>query len=188
MANEEYCGKPYKIIDSKRKLKIGIVASSLSDFITKAQKKFKIDGTIKVVLESDGTEIDEDDYFATLEKNTLIMILKPDEKWCSYSDISIEEHIHDETDSTQSLYNLIQRLQNDIGQIAFLGGCDLELLSDMDPDCLVDMSFDRSFLDEIKEASGRYLYEKREAQDALNLLKLYHASTIDQNSSKKSKV
>jgi hypothetical protein len=38
---------------------------------------------------------------------------------------------------------LIQRLQNDIGQIAFLGGCDLELLSDMDPDSLVDMAFDR---------------------------------------------
>lgn len=39
----------------------------------------------------------------------------------------------------------------------------------------------RSFLEQIKEASARYLYEKREAQDALNLLKLYHASTISQS-------
>lgn len=52
-----------------------------------AQQKLNINEPIKVVLESDGTEIDEDDYFDTLEKNTLIMILKPDEKWCSYSDI-----------------------------------------------------------------------------------------------------
>lgn len=52
-----------------------------------AKQKLNIDETIKVVLESDGTEIDEDDYFETLEKNTLIMILKLDEKWCSYSDI-----------------------------------------------------------------------------------------------------
>lgn len=52
-----------------------------------AQKKLNINDPIKVVLESDGTEIDEDDYFETLEKNTLIMILKSDEKWCSYSDI-----------------------------------------------------------------------------------------------------
>jgi len=44
---------------------------------------------------------------------------------------------------TQGLYSLIQRLKNDIGQIALLGGCDLELLSDMDPDSLVDMAFDR---------------------------------------------
>lgn len=49
----------------------------------------------------------------------------------------------DQIDGTQSLYNLIKRLQNDIGQIALLGGCDLELLSDMDPDSLVDMAFDR---------------------------------------------
>lgn len=37
MADEEYNGKPYKIIDSKREHKIGIVASSLSDLITKGK-------------------------------------------------------------------------------------------------------------------------------------------------------
>lgn len=56
-------------------------------FLSLARQKLDINETIKVVLESDGTEIDENDYFDTLEKNTLIMILKPDEKWCSYSDI-----------------------------------------------------------------------------------------------------
>lgn len=50
------------------------------------------------------------------------------------------------------------------------------------------LCFYRSFLDQVKEASGRFLCEKREAQDAINLLKLYHASTIGQNASKKSKV
>lgn len=39
MASDEYCGKPYKIIDSKREHKIGIVASSLSDFITKGKQE-----------------------------------------------------------------------------------------------------------------------------------------------------
>lgn len=37
MANDEYSGKPYKIIDSKRKHKIGIVANSLADFMTKGK-------------------------------------------------------------------------------------------------------------------------------------------------------
>lgn len=37
MASEEYTGKPYKIIDSKREHKIGIVATSLSDFMTKGK-------------------------------------------------------------------------------------------------------------------------------------------------------
>ncbi|KAL4096551.1 hypothetical protein QTP88_021481 [Uroleucon formosanum] len=86
MTSEEYSGKPYKIIDSKREHKIGIVATSLSDFMTKAQQKLDINENepIKVVLESDGTEIDEEDYFDTLETNTLIMILKSDQKWSPY--------------------------------------------------------------------------------------------------------
>jgi len=42
MANEEYTGKPYKIIDSKREHKIGIVATSLSDFMTKGKNIVKM--------------------------------------------------------------------------------------------------------------------------------------------------
>lgn len=42
MTSEEYSGKPYKIIDSKREHKIGIVATSLSDFMTKGKNIFVI--------------------------------------------------------------------------------------------------------------------------------------------------
>jgi len=40
MASEEYTGKPFKIIDSKREHKIGIVATSLADFMTKGKNIF----------------------------------------------------------------------------------------------------------------------------------------------------
>lgn len=36
---------------------------------------------MKVVLEQDGTEVDEEDYFSTLERNTSLMLLAPNEKW-----------------------------------------------------------------------------------------------------------
>jgi len=42
MASEEYTGKPFKIVDSKREHKIGIVATSLSDFMTKGKHIFKM--------------------------------------------------------------------------------------------------------------------------------------------------
>lgn len=44
MADNElaYSGKPYKIIDHKREQKIGIVATSLSDFMTKGNDIFVI--------------------------------------------------------------------------------------------------------------------------------------------------
>lgn len=55
-------------------------------YLCLAQQKLDINENepIKVVLESDGTEIDEEDYFDTLETNTLIMILKSDQKWSPY--------------------------------------------------------------------------------------------------------
>jgi len=39
------------------------------------------DVPVKVVLEQDGTEIDDDEYFNTMERNTTLMILINDQKW-----------------------------------------------------------------------------------------------------------
>jgi len=40
-----------------------------------------MDVPVKVVLEQDGTEIDDDEYFNTMERNTTLMILINDQKW-----------------------------------------------------------------------------------------------------------
>lgn len=51
------------------------------DFL--AKEKLGLNGeAVKVVLEQDGTEVDEEDYFSTLERNTSLMLLAPNEKWC----------------------------------------------------------------------------------------------------------
>lgn len=69
----------------------------------------------------------------------------------------------------------MDKIKQNLCHVSLLGGADLELLSDMDPDSLVDITFpDKIFLEQLKEASGRYLSEKRQAQDALELLRLYH--------------
>jgi DNA fragmentation factor alpha subunit len=47
-----------------------------------AKEKLGLNGeAVKVVLEQDGTEVDEEDYFSTLERNTSLMLLAPNEKW-----------------------------------------------------------------------------------------------------------
>lgn len=46
-----------------------------------ACEKLSLSGSIKVVLEQDGTEIDEEDYFSTLDKNTTLMLLPADLNW-----------------------------------------------------------------------------------------------------------
>ena len=45
------------------------------------QKKLGCVGDVTVVLEEDGTEVDEDDYFQSIERNTVFLFLLPGEGW-----------------------------------------------------------------------------------------------------------
>ncbi|XP_017768972.1 PREDICTED: DNA fragmentation factor subunit alpha-like [Nicrophorus vespilloides] len=169
-------GHPFKVTTVSREPLKGVVATTLQDLTTKAAKKLDIEGNITVVLEADGTEIDDDEYFATLEPHTSLMILKMDEKWLPPAPpcrLSFDEL--DDGKGGQELVGLVDKLKHNLCHVSLLGGPELELLSDMDPDSLADITFpDKVFLEQLKEASGRYLIEKRQAQDAMDLLKLYH--------------
>lgn len=174
-------GKPFKITDAKRENRKGVVATSLEDLTSKIVDKLQIktngeeEGKLTIVLEADGTEIDDDEYFATLDPNTSLMVLVNAQKWlppappCRFN--------IDQTDGGKvepDLANLVGKLKHNLCHVSLLRGPDLELLSDMDPDSLDDINFlDKMFLEQLKEASGRYLSEKRQAQDALDLLRLY---------------
>lgn len=172
---EEDAQKPYKITDSKRERKVGVVAKSLEDIKSKAKIKLSnVSDKISIVLESDGTEIDEEDYFSTIDKNTTLMVLFDDEKWSQ-----VRQTVDAVDGVGHPLAQLLSMLQQDIGQVSLLGGHELELLSDMDPDNLLDIIPDRTFLNQVKEASCRFLSDKRNAQEALDLLKLYHKSYIN---------
>lgn len=43
-----------------------------------------MDKAVYVVLEEDGTEVDEEEYFQTLPDNTLLMLLHVGDKWLPY--------------------------------------------------------------------------------------------------------
>ncbi|XP_060524921.1 DNA fragmentation factor subunit alpha-like [Cylas formicarius] len=169
-------GKPFKITDNLRETRKGVVATSLEDLTSKVREKLEtISGdNILVVLEADGTEIDDEEYFATLEPNTSLMILTNGQKWLpSYPRC---EFNRDQVDDGKGgeLAGLVGRLKTNLCHLSLLGGEELELLSDMDPESLADLTYpDKIFLDQLKEASGRFLCEKRQAQDALDLLRLY---------------
>lgn len=76
-------GQPYKIMDYTKKHRFGVVASTLRELIQKACTKLNIspETPIRVALEQDGTEVEDEDYFSTLERNTALMILINDQKW-----------------------------------------------------------------------------------------------------------
>ena len=79
--------KPYKVLDRTRSVKKGVMASTLEEFITTAQRKlcYSPDTAVVAVLEEDGTEVDEDDYFQTLDPNTCLMLLHAGDRWSPFS-------------------------------------------------------------------------------------------------------
>uniref|UniRef100_A0A1B0CNR3 Uncharacterized protein n=2 Tax=Lutzomyia longipalpis TaxID=7200 RepID=A0A1B0CNR3_LUTLO len=69
------------------------------------------------------------------------------------------------------LKKLVGQLRNNLCSVSVLSEPDLELLSNMDPNSLADIT-GKDFIEQLKEASGRLLHEKRQAFDAIELLKI----------------
>ena len=50
----------------------------------KEKLNYPMDKPVYVVLEEDGTEVDEEEYFQTLPENTLLMLLYVGDKWSPF--------------------------------------------------------------------------------------------------------
>lgn len=64
----------------------GVVAASLDEVKTKSAEKFGKTDVPNIHLDSDGTEIDDEDYFQTLEPNTELVAVFEGEQWIDVSE------------------------------------------------------------------------------------------------------
>lgn len=180
--------KPFKIKDVTRNIKKAVVASSLEEMRTKAAEKFgKIETMPTIHFDCDGTEVDDEEYFRTLEPNAELIAVFPGERWMDathYVTISSRRNTSDATDATDAesaqLKKLVGQLQNNLCNVSVVSGPDLDSLSNMDPNSLVDIT-GKDFVESIKDSSGRFggndetmfsrLCEKRKTSDSIELLK-----------------
>lgn len=177
---EEDNKKPYKIKDITRAIKKAVVAGTLDEVRSKAAEKFGRTELPNIHLDSDGTEVDDEDYFQTLEPNAELIVVFPGEQWIDPTHyVTITTHKEsgsgDTTDSPEveriHLKKLVAQMKSNLCNVSVLSEPDLELLSNMDPNSVADIT-GRDFIEQLKEASGRILHEKRQALDAIELLKL----------------
>ncbi|XP_066553741.1 cell death activator CIDE-3 isoform X2 [Amia ocellicauda] len=73
--------KPFRVASADRSVKKGIMADGLRDLLDKVSEALHKDGTSTLVLDEDGTVVDTEDFFQTLEDNTVFMALDKGEKW-----------------------------------------------------------------------------------------------------------
>ncbi|XP_023326323.1 DNA fragmentation factor subunit alpha [Eurytemora carolleeae] len=166
--------KPFKVLDRTRTRKKGIMVDGLDDLLIKAKTKFEYptNQSVELVLEEDGTEIEDEDYLFSLPDNTCLMLLFKEEKWSPFG-------VGDEVDSvnpSSALFNLLLRLESSPGSIALMSEPDLELLVDIDPEqqAVQHPRFDLKFLKDVQTAADKHLLEKGEIRDTLALLDIYH--------------
>ncbi|KAJ7400214.1 Cell death activator CIDE-A [Pitangus sulphuratus] len=75
-------GRPFRVSNASRSRRKGIVASSLQELIKKTLDSFFIStGRITMVLEEDGTVVDTEEFFKSLDDNTHLMVLEKGQKW-----------------------------------------------------------------------------------------------------------
>ncbi|XP_005179615.1 DNA fragmentation factor subunit alpha [Musca domestica] len=175
--------KPFKVKDITRNIKKAVVAASLEEIRAKVAEKFdKADQLVTIHLDSDGTEIDDEEYFRTLEANTELIAVFPGEHWIDPSHYVTITTPHDQTDAadkaekTARIKQLVGQLQNNLCNVSVMSDPDLDSLSNMDPNSLVDIT-GKDFMEQLKD-SGRPLCAKRNAEDRINLLKLLKEGAI----------
>ncbi|KPJ08298.1 DNA fragmentation factor subunit beta [Papilio machaon] len=75
--------KGYKVTDVKREKKIGVAAENLKELIEKSCQKLSFNvscAECRLFVAEDGTQVDDDDYLATLPPQTLFILLTKKQK------------------------------------------------------------------------------------------------------------
>lgn len=75
----------FQIKDVTRAIKKAVVASTLEEVRNKSAEKFGKLDMPNIHLDSDGTEVDDEDYFATLEPNAELIAVFAGEQWMDVS-------------------------------------------------------------------------------------------------------
>ncbi|XP_053967401.1 DNA fragmentation factor subunit alpha [Anastrepha ludens] len=200
-----YLFSNFQIKDVTRNIKKAVVAGTLEELRSKVAEKFEhVDDQLPTIhLDSDGTEIDDEEYFRTLDENTELIAVFPGEHWIDPTNYVCHrgsnsgivggggngvgvggggggvEQPGDTTDAaaeTARIKQLVGQLQNNLCNVSVLSDPDLDSLSNMDPNSLVDIT-GKDFMEQLKD-SGRPLCAKRNAEDRINLLKLLREGAI----------
>nr|DBA24432.1 TPA: hypothetical protein GDO54_012084 [Pyxicephalus adspersus] len=74
--------RPFRVANRDRSQRKGVVASTLKELIEKAIDTLLITASVvTLVLEEDGTVVDTEEFFQSLEDNTNFLLLEGGQKW-----------------------------------------------------------------------------------------------------------
>ncbi|NXG78525.1 CIDEC protein, partial [Baryphthengus martii] len=75
--------RPYRVCNWDRSLRKGVMARSLADLLRQAQSTLLTPGPISLVLDEDGTAVETEAFFRTLDEGTVLMVLSKGQTWAA---------------------------------------------------------------------------------------------------------
>ncbi|XP_034023097.1 cell death activator CIDE-3 [Thalassophryne amazonica] len=87
--------KPFRVTNSDRSVKKGIVADDLEDLINKVRECFCLPLVSALLLDEDGTGVDTEDFFQTLPENVVLMVLEKGQRWTPHLNAPSRGHLRD---------------------------------------------------------------------------------------------
>ncbi|KAG7477956.1 hypothetical protein MATL_G00075110 [Megalops atlanticus] len=73
--------KPFRVVNADRSVRKGIMADGLRDLLNKVMDAMHVSCVSALVLDEDGTGVDTEEFFQTLQDNTVFMVLEKGQKW-----------------------------------------------------------------------------------------------------------
>ncbi|XP_033113344.1 DNA fragmentation factor subunit alpha-like [Anneissia japonica] len=172
--------KPFKICDADRSKQIGVVASTIDDVKTKYKKYFEVEEKVRIVEESDGTMLEDNEYFEMLPNYVLLMALKEGEQWKQRPVKDFQLDSTQATDQTDSLNDnelevVARSIKINPARIPLLTLHELQLLADASSEELAEITQMRhTEVSDLQRYCHRRLTADEELKDGIELLRLYH--------------
>ncbi|KAL1250126.1 hypothetical protein QQF64_021131 [Cirrhinus molitorella] len=177
-----------KVCNSSREKYYGLAVTSLDQLKIKGGRALGISSSasVSVVLEDDGTIIEDDAYFLCLPANTKFMLLRPNEIWmhshqadggtaqpCRRSTY-VEVDGQDVVDGFESWCSLAEQLRQDLASIILMSEADLQSLIDVPcSDLAAALDFSQQKTKVLQDTLQRMLDRREEERQSKELLKLY---------------
>lgn len=182
--------RPCKVCNVSRQKCYGLAVTSLDQLKTKGAEilGFCPSASVSVVLEDDGTIVEDEAYFLCLPANTKFMLLHSNEIWMHSHQIaggtaqSCRESM--EVDGGfDSWHGLAEQLRQDLASIIIMSEADLQSLIDVPRSDLASaLDFSQQKTHVLQDTLQRTLDRREEERQSKDLLRLY-LKAMEQESS-----
>lgn len=187
-------GKPCRVCNYTRQKSYGLAVPSIDELKKRGGESlgFSPDSSVTVVLEDDGTIVEDQAYFLCLPLNTKFMLLAEKETWSPVRKLDggtawmARESVVMDSDDVDAAINpwidVAQQIKQDVASVILMSEADLQMLIDAPSAELASaLGYEEKKAQDLQETLQRYLDKKEEERQSKELLQLYLKTVTQDN-------